>query len=1403
MQEATILPIIDSIIHLQSLSTTINDLIRQFFSCTKEERINLEKQVQLALNRGEIIFPEDLQSLQSAGYTISYNPKTIARFQDFVFPQQSELTEAIRSATPTGGLLLDSYKSYRPGLASVESGAAKGYDEIFSIFEKQTTEKESIGKDTNYFLRRLAEHLPPGHPWIQTSSKTILDLGCGNGVQSQKICNPEWKLIGLDNQASCIDNSRKLLADQQFEVYDIFLPPPDHLQKKADVAFVSHFYCRPEDAWKVVENLRDYRSSNDTVVIFIHGCEGTDADRLYNEHAFLCGKPSSDMTQEFKKALKSKGYDFIESICEAKLDFPPIAGRIRTFLLNIKRGDYENPYLGIDLDTKVFKALMEFIASCPLEGMTQEQILMYLEGLENTFEKNGASYLKICNKMVIAYPQKASFIFQKAIEKTLEVDENQLLEIVTDQCNHYFFKEAKETTAKLLRKNPQEPRFFTLMADVCLKNQEYPEATALLQYAKRLGADVDPQIENIEMALLQKYSKQKGVCRGMQQAVLDKEQLKNLRDKIREQYVVTSLLQSFSLEKAQALRKLYQDISCHLRLYIENLSQDVVNQLKSWGHHPPCEYALLGLGSLAREEMTPYSDFEFAILIDSEKFKDYFRLFSQLLHLRFINLGETIIPSLDIQALDWFYDDLMPRGLSFDGSMPTACKFPLGKQKARKGDYELIHTPDQMAKLQKIQASDYDERLWILKRYHLPTILSNVGFITGSEQGLKLTHEYQKQVFSILQAKGKKRALDLMEQDLVQFKPRLEEAENGKHYNVKKDLYRLPNTMFDGLANYFCLKSQSSWERIEELENLKVFSPKGAKNLKIFAMEAQELRLCTYFKHNKQKDHLDLDDQRETIHEMYYTSLGLAKEMRTFCLQMKEEQDDPVAHLKEATFSEKNSYHIALIYLRHMEFLQAERAFAQQEHLDFNYYQDLASLKNLLGKYSEAEKAYQKAIAFKPASQLYDKLAKVLQAAARYPEAEEAFLEALKKIHQDHEEVLEQKIIPTDIPSFDQIIKQYWKAKKSFQQQESLEPQYKFIQKGKVKRIDQALLQFERVYLSLTRFYKEIGDFNKTRHCLKQCQIICKRRPKPSKDLEYQAILDLDLAELKKTEAHLKGYFDSQFDEERRLILEVKQIFNGYYRREDHPKVFDCEALLGCNQERKLEILFLRKKIFGERHPSIASSYIWIGNSFSELGNYQEALENQVKALNLRKDLLGEKHPDVAASYNNVSSILSDLGRYEEALKINMQALDIVKAIFGEKHPHVATSYNNVGLALNDLGRYKEALKMQEQSLGLYKALFGEEHPHVATSYSNVGLILNSLGRYEEAYEKQMHALELYKAILGEKHLNVAISYDNIGTTLISLNKHKEALKVQRQALDLRRAFLGGIIPKWLFPMAI
>ena len=81
----------------------------------------------------------------------------------------------------------------------------------------------------------------------------------------------------------------------------------------------------------------------------------------------------------------------------------------------------------------------------------------------------------------------------------------------------------------------------------------------------------------------------------------------------------------------------------------------------------------------------------------------------------------------------------------------------------------------------------------------------------------------------------------------------------------------------------------------------------------------------------------------------------------------------------------------------------------------------------------------------------------------------------------------------------------------------------------------------------------------------------------------------------------------------------------------------------------------------------------WISEDasvYDSLGEYNQAKELYEKALTIRKKIFGEDHADVATSYNNLALVYYNLKEYNQAKELHQKALMIRKQIFGEDHKY-------------------------------------------------------------------------------------------------------------------------------------
>ena len=307
--------------------------------------------------------------------------------------------------------------------------------------------------------------------------------------------------------------------------------------------------------------------------------------------------------------------------------------------------------------------------------------------------------------------------------------------------------------------------------------------------------------------------------------------------------------------KINSMKAIQEQIATQYTKIMINISKYCVDVMGS----PPCKFAIVGMGSLARNEITPYSDFEHIVLLENQKnyeeHLEYFRWFSVIFHIIILNLQETIIPSLNVIHLndpavelgDCFFDT-HTSGISFDGMMPHAAT-------------ELIKSVNRM--LEYLDSKDT-----FVNDYHLSDILMQTCFVYGDkslheefENGIDLRKKYKSNEEMLEDIKIQ------VDEDMKVFGKRinLNKIKDNGTLNVKQLFYRTSTLMITAFGKIFYSKSLSCFDIINELAEKNKISENTKHKLSYAVAIACEIRLRVYMNAKSQQDYLQVCESEKTV----------------------------------------------------------------------------------------------------------------------------------------------------------------------------------------------------------------------------------------------------------------------------------------------------------------------------------------------------------------------------------------------------------------------------------------------------------------------------------------------------------------------------------------------------------
>nr|XP_039257629.1 uncharacterized protein LOC120334227 [Styela clava] len=293
----------------------------------------------------------------------------------------------------------------------------------------------------------------------------------------------------------------------------------------------------------------------------------------------------------------------------------------------------------------------------------------------------------------------------------------------------------------------------------------------------------------------------------------------------------------------------------------------------------PCKFTVVGLGSLARDEITLYSDFEHVIILqegiqyssDYHNVRDYFRWFAVIFQVIIIGIGETFIRSVGVKSINdlysgdksknWYYDVFTPSGVSFDGRVPHSCNTPLGRQEPTEKYTHVVELIQPVMVMVTFLLSESH----LKNGYYLKDLLARTCFVYGDENVYKLFDNVSKWILDAQRLSKEEFSKSLQENINIKLQGKFFVISGTYNYlqDVKQMFYRPLTALLSCVDRLQNFHSTTTWDTISALMKSEIISNGGFNKLRFALAIACELRLKLYSTFGNQRQKLS---QSEVVH---------------------------------------------------------------------------------------------------------------------------------------------------------------------------------------------------------------------------------------------------------------------------------------------------------------------------------------------------------------------------------------------------------------------------------------------------------------------------------------------------------------------------------------------------------
>ena len=840
----------------------------------------------------------------------------------------------------------------------------------------------------------------------------------------------------------------------------------------------------------------------------------------------------------------------------------------------------------------------------------------------------------------------------------------------------------------------------------------------------------------------------------IKQANIVKDQFELLREHVKQQLAFipripesASEIETNNMEQDKV--NLVRISQTHITQFYTKIMADLAKYCHDVMGNAPCKFAIIGMGSIARKEITPYSDFEHVIALEdttsrnyTQQELNYFRWFSVIFQIVVINLKETILPSLAIPSLNdfygeangenWFFDYITPRGVSFDGMMPHACKFPAGRQKPTRNKpwkTELIKPVTEMLEY-------LTEESRLKEGYHLKDILTKTCFIYGDET---IFNKFHKEVIrSMNEQTSDERTESVTKQikeDLENFATRttLFQIYMQQDINIKKVAYRSSTLFITAMGRISNIDELSCFEVIEKLAKQNEISS-YAKQKQMYAVAvACEIRLRWYMECNSQTDYVKSRINSQSAVETLFDIVGKPSTKRYF----------QIAYALQCDISKRLGLKKILFH-------------SNPQLLNFSISictTDLSAKHNQILEHLEIK------------STKFDRLYKF----------DECLQILLKENSSNRHPTNKNEDRSESTTFFNALLEAgdflYWSEcyddaleyyQKSLQTRTNVSGNSLDILNSSLQQINQLCETNVELMNDLVTLSTKIGDYmretNQANEGVKYLHLSAAVQEKVSNTAETDVKLSSIYYQLGQCLLATQSFSDARINFERSLLIDG--------RATKHP----------------------------ETDITLATTLHELGRCLLDMNQCKDSLKYFERALQIKEQARNDPETDtsVSTTLHELGRCLLKMNQCKEALKYFERALLIDERATNdpETDSSLARTLHSLGRCLLDMNECKKALKYFEKAQQIFERATKDPETDTTSAITlhSLGRCLLNMNQCKDALKYFERALQIKEQATKdpETDISLAITLHSLGRCLLNMNQCKEALKYFERALQIK-----------------